>query len=426
MKAKITNSLIKTLTPREGPYEVADRSMSGFLARVQPTGSVTYYYSYRPAKGGRNRIKVGSHPSITATQARKNAEGFAALVYQGKDPQGLKKEERLALEKAKYNTLESFIGQKYHDWTLNNQKTGADTIKLLETNFGHLYRKNMSEITRWDLESWKIKCTKKGLKPTTINRRLAAFKALLNKAVEWNLIPDNPIRDVKLAKVDDSPKVRFLSEDEENNLRTALKIRDSEIRKSRDSANEWRIVRNITTYPNIDSRYSDYLEPMVLLCLNTGLRRNELFNLKWVDINFDNSNLSVEGRTSKSGRTRHIPLNDEAQSILCDWQKQSDGPLVFASPVTGEKFENIKKSWTNLREKAGIPDFRFHDLRHTFASNLAMKGVDLLTIKELLGHSTIKMTEKYSHLAKNHKKEAVNKLSSQQRDTSKVSNLKQH
>ena len=149
---------------------------------------------------------------------------------------------------------------------------------------------------------------------------------------------------------------------------------------------------------------------MVILALNTGLRRGELFNLSWKDIDLDKRQLTVEGSTSKSGQTRHIRLNHKAHPVLADWEKQSDGVIVFASPVTGERFDNIKRSWESLRERAGLENFVFHDLRHTFASKLAMAGQDLYVIKDLLGHSTVQMTEKYAHLSPDLKANAVEML----------------
>ena len=149
---------------------------------------------------------------------------------------------------------------------------------------------------------------------------------------------------------------------------------------------------------------------MVLLSLNTGLRRGEIFSLRWQDVDFVKKSLIVEGETSKSGQSRHVSLNSEAVSILREWKNQCEGGIVFASPVTGLRFQHIKRSWSRLRDRGGITDFRFHDLRHTFASNLVMAGVDLYTVKELMGHSTIQMTERYAHLAPEHKASAVEKL----------------
>jgi len=123
----------------------------------------------------------------------------------------------------------------------------------------------------------------------------------------------------------------------------------------------------------------------------------------------------VRGHGAKSGNTRYIPLSDDALSTLRAWREQTSSPrLVFPSPVTGGRMDNIRKSWASLIKLANIQNFRFHDLRHSFASNLAMTGADLNTIRELLGHASIEMTLRYAHLTPGHKAAAVAMLNSQQ------------
>lgn len=419
MKAHITASQIKSLQPSGKPYEVVDDEIKGFLARVQPTGTISYYFSYRSKDGARKRTRLGKHPGTTASAARKAAEKLNATVVQGGDPQLDKKQARAqreqanaAKERAKHETLEGFIKLKYAPWALSHQKRGNETIQLLESNFRQFYGKKLSDITGWDIQKWRTERGKKNLKPSTINRRVTTLKALMNKAVEWDVIPINPLNKIKPIKIDRNSRVRYLSAEEELSLRQAMDDRESDIRKGRMSGNAWREVRGYRTLPPLDAAFADYLKPMVILALNTGLRRGELFNLSWKDIDLEKKQLTVEGTTAKSGQTRHIPLNQEAWEVLAGWQKQSDGALVFPSPVTGERFDNIKRSWESLRERAGLEDFVFHDLRHTFASKLAAAREDLYVIKELLGHSTIQMTEKYAHLSPERKVSAVEKLTS--------------
>lgn len=148
-----------------------------------------------------------------------------------------------------------------------------------------------------------------------------------------------------------------------------------------------------------------------MISLNTGLRRGELFNLYWNDINFDRAILTIKGDTAKSGKTRHVPLNSIAMQSLKDWQlvAQHDD-LVFANNKTQKVFMHVKKAWASVLDKANIKDFRWHDMRHHFASKLVMEGVDLNTVRELLGHADIKMTLRYAHLAPEHKANAVAKL----------------
>jgi integrase len=151
---------------------------------------------------------------------------------------------------------------------------------------------------------------------------------------------------------------------------------------------------------------------MVILSLNTGLRQGELFSLCWENISqVPHPQLCVLGFRAKSGKTRYIPLNTTCQNILSEWKRQtgaSHGP-VFPNRE-GKAFNNVKRSWASLLKDAEIKAFRWHDMRHHFASSLAMKGIDLNTIRELLGHSDLKMTLRYSHLCKTHTLSAVERL----------------
>jgi integrase len=148
----------------------------------------------------------------------------------------------------------------------------------------------------------------------------------------------------------------------------------------------------------------DHLSPVVLLAMNTGMRRGELLSLEWSDLDLGAKIITVQARKAKSGKQRHIPLNAEALRVVTKWRDQCDG--------VGQVFEpqDVKKGWGALLTTAKITGFRFHDLRHHFASKLVMAGVDLNTVRELLGHSDITMTLRYAHLGPEHLAAAVEKL----------------
>jgi len=154
----------------------------------------------------------------------------------------------------------------------------------------------------------------------------------------------------------------------------------------------------------------DYLEPMVLIAMNTGLRRGELLNLLWSDVDLENADLTVAAEGSKTRRVRHVPLKPAAQKLFKDWRSScASRTHVFASP-RGERFITVKTAWLALLKQAQIEDFRFHDLRHHFASRLVMEGVSLATVRELLGHADYAMTLRYAHLERKQRKEAVDVL----------------
>ena len=183
----------------------------------------------------------------------------------------------------------------------------------------------------------------------------------------------------------------------------------AELKAERRRYNQWREVRGYEPYPSLDEvTFADYLKPLVILDINTGMRRGELFSLTWENIELKQRTLTIEGEDAKSGKTRHISLNDDAFAVLLAWRNQTDSKgLVFPSPVTGRRLDNIKRSWGTLVKDAKLENFRFHDLRHSFASKLVMAGVDLNTVRELLGHGSIEMTLRYAHLAPEHKAAAV-------------------
>ena len=211
---------------------------------------------------------------------------------------------------------------------------------------------------------------------------MTVIKAALAWAKKNKLIRHNQIATLERLTEDDSNvSWRYLSSDERTRLLVAL---------------------NGTTRG---------MYTIVILALNTGIRRNAIFSLKWNDINFEERNIRLNASSAKSRRVSYIPLNDAAYNALVEWKLLSpESELVFPSPVTGKKLNNVKSSWKTLLKAAEIENFRWHDMRHDFASRLVMAGVDLNTVRELMTHSDIKMTLKYAHLAPDIKTIAVNKL----------------
>lgn len=403
MRAIISNSLLKQVKPGNEPIEIRDDQIKGLVLRIQPTGLMTYYVEYDRGK----RMKLGRHPVMTPAQAREMAKQTLGQVYQGADPMAAKR-------RAKANSYISFIDELYKPWAETHLRSYKNTIGRLRSNFRDFHNFKLHEITPWIVEKWRSARMKAGLKTSTINRDISDLKSCLSKAVQWGLIDDHPIKAVKKSREDILASPRFLSEKEEIRLRECLDVREEELRLQRDRYNQWRNQRHLKPISNLRQyTFADHLKPLVLLSLNTGMRRGELFNLRWNAIDFSNELLTIHGDKAKSGKTRHIPLNSEALSILRQWKEQCGidcGNAVVFPGKDGKPLDNVNKSWWSLLEMAGIDDFRWHDMRHTFASNLVMAGVDLNTVRELLGHSDYKMTLRYAHLAPKHKANAVARL----------------
>jgi integrase len=249
------------------------------------------------------------------------------------------------------------------------------------------------------------------LSRVTINNHIAALRAALNRATEWGVVDTMPLGKLKRRATDENAVVRYLSADEEARLRTALDARDDRRRAGRESANAWRREREHEEFPAY-GKYTDHVTPLVLLALNTGLRRGELLRLQWRDLDLERRVVTVRGEDAKTGQTRHVSLNSEAATVATAWRPTPCDPeaFVFASSDESTPRAYIRKAWSDVLNVALVNAFRFHDLRHTFASNLVMAGVDLNTVCELLGHKSVAMTLRYAHLAPEHKAAAVETL----------------
>ncbi|MES1924704.1 site-specific integrase [Salinisphaera sp. T31B1] len=400
MKAKITQRSVEVAKAGAKPYEIRDTTLPGFLCRVQPSGRKSYVIEY--ARG--RRMTIGNAAVLTPAQAREKAKEVLGQAAAGEDPG----QER---RRAKASTLRGFIEHEYRPWVRVHRKHGDAWCDVIMRVFASLADDPLASITQHKVEKVRTARLNAGIKPATVNRNVTCLRGALTHAVRSGYITEHPLADMASVDTDSSSKVRYLTADEARRLRAALQARDDEARTARVSANAWRKARSRPVLPAIPvGGYGDHLTPLVLVSLNTGARRGEMFSLEWPDVDFDLKQITIRGETSKKNRTRHVPLNAEALGALRQWRDQTGGQgLVFAGRG-GERLDNVRKAWAGVLGDANITAFRWHDLRHTFASWLVMRGVDLNTVRELLGHGDIKMTLRYAHLAPQHKADAVAKL----------------
>lgn len=401
MLATINNSLLSKLRPADKPYDVRDDKLTGFLIRVNVSGKLVFMCEYARGK----RVTIGKVGVLTPMQARDQAKEILADVIKGIDPKQPKKASSIS-------SFKMFIESEYGPWVTTYRKNGTATVARIRSCFyKSLQDEKLEEITTLLIERWRTERLKQGIKTSTINRDIIALRACLSKAVEWGIINTHPLKNLKLSRVDANTKIKYLTQEEEQRLRAALDLREQSLRQKRNSANNWRSQRNYDLLPSFeDAIFVDHLKPMVLLSINTGLRRGEMFALTWNNIDFKSSTLTITGEIAKSGKTRHIPLNKEALYVLEKWHRQTNSQHFVFLSTRDTSFYSIKKAWAGLLRKANIDNFRWHDLRHHFASRLVMASIDLNTVRELLGHSDIQMTLRYAHLAPEHKAEAVARL----------------
>jgi len=366
-------------------YQIHDTAIPGLVLRVQPTGVKVWKLIQ-----DRKPRTLGRMPVMTFGMAK----GKAEAILRGEDPDAVE-DDRAALM-----TFDVFLTDHYQDWVEANHSQPEETMaRLRRFDIGEI---RLDEIRLADIETWRVKRQKNGISHSTINRDLSSLKAALQKAWDWELLDNHPLARLKQLKVDRRPVVRYLTQDEEKRLYAALQARDTLMREARVSANKHREERGYELYPNLGT-YAENLTPLVLLAINTGLRRGELWNLTWRDIDLRRKMLTVRGKGAKSGQTRHIPLNTAALEAI----KTHRGEVVPMPNVPVFGTAEFRTAFNALLDKAKIQDFRFHDLRHTFASKLVMAGVPLNTVRELMGHSSLEMTLIYAHLAPENLRDAV-------------------
>lgn len=402
---KLSDKVVAGLEPADKIYDVWDSEIKGFLVRVSTTGNKSFRLSYRNQDGKRQTFTIGRFGNVTTAQARDIAKTKIGQVITGIDVQA---EERSKVIQRTL-TLSEFIEQHYAAWRAVNRKNADLTLNRIKLNFYPAFRNTaLDKITVAKVEHWRTKKLSAGVSKETTNRDIADLRSALNSAATWDLIKVSPLNKLKASKVDRSPKVRYLSVDEEKALRLALQERDQKIRDARARGRQHRIARGHDPLPPIDqTQYGDHITPMVLVSILTGMRQGELFGLRWQNVDFDRRVITIEGDDSKSGQTRHIPMNKECFAVMQQWQSQQPNTVLVFTSDDGQPFNNVKKAWANLLKSAGIESFRWHDLRHHFASRLVMAGADLNTVRELLGHSSIAVTLRYAHLAHEHKAKAV-------------------
>jgi integrase len=407
MKIKFTQSSVNNLKSTGKGYWITDGGCENLRLYIGATGKKTWYSRYRNDAGKTQSQKLGTASAISVAQAREMALDIAVRVAKG---QSVKKEK--AIEKI---TLGPLIENLYRPWVTAYRRSGSATMDMLRSTFSFLFNHPVENITIVEIEKWRLSRVADGTKASTVNRLLGALQSAINWAVKQGITPLNPIARMEcLQETDSDAKVRYLSDDERERLMAALDAREDKMRAARGNHNGWLVERKHRRKPSLGEIYVDYLKPLVLLSLNTGARRGNLLSLTWGDIDFNAGTMLFRAAVSKSGKTHRIPMNDIVAETLIAWRNQaadiSQDALVFQSPKTGEKLENCNTAWEGVLRAAKIENFRWHDMRHDFASRLVMLGENLNTVRELLGHSDMKMTMKYAHLAPDVKHSAVQKL----------------
>ncbi|HKJ10337.1 MAG TPA: site-specific integrase, partial [Gammaproteobacteria bacterium] len=374
MPIEITQHLVAQSGPRERPYELRDSVQPGLILRVQPSGVKRYYAEVARGK----RVVLGPAPAVTPKQARNLAKSKIGAHVDGKDVS--RKRGRKA-----QTTLRAFLEGDYWDHHLRHRKSGKATQSRILAAWAPFLDKDMGDLDAAKIAEHRSKRQAAGVLPQTLNRDRTTLLSLLNNAAERAILEANPLAGAALKQLQtaDDRRVRWLGQrDELEDIRdpdTGTKVGERE-----------RFLQALEHAP-------DYLRQMALLVLNTGLRRGEVFDLRWEHVSIERRTLTVHASTAKTSKTRHVPLNDEAAAVLQELadDKHETG-LVFVNKKTEARYDTVKKSWATLVKRARLHDFHFHDCRHDFASRLVQAGVDLYVVRDLLGHSSLQLTERYA------------------------------
>jgi integrase len=270
----------------------------------------------------------------------------------------------------------------------NNEGHKVDTYRItrLKEEFGN----RSAEIPIHELRTW---FDDQEWEPGSYNRFKTVLSLIYRLGMENKKVSSNPAKLLK-HKREDNGRVRFLNQYE------PLPTDNEDLKPYKDEESCLRAV--------IKAEYARHM-PELDIALNTGMRRKEQYlRIDWNCVDLSRRDLYIP--PSKNGKSRHVPLNDEAFAAFKELHQRTGGkgPIFVAN--NGERLLGPRHWFEDAIEKAAIRDFTWHDLRHTFASRLVMAGVDLRTVADLMGHKNIQMTMRYAHLAPAHKLAAVERL----------------
>lgn len=343
------------------------KGLKGIFER--PQGSGCWWIRYVDAVGVERREKAGTKSIATQLYRKRKQQAL----------EGKKLPEKLRSKTVTFNELMDDAIEHCEDHAV----PGADgryscRVELIR---GGLGSSGIDTITPQQISRWLSKARRDNdWRPATANRYKAMVSLAFRLGIENGKCQQNPARMVRRLR-ENNERIRFLSEDEEKRLRAA-----------------------------IEAEYPERM-PELEIVLNTGMRKGEQYGLNWADVDLVARRITL--RRTKNGSVRHIPLNKAALQAFQDlWEKSTGEGEVFISAHGVDPLQNPRYWWDSVIEEAGLLDFHWHDLRHTFASRCIMAGVDLRTLQQLLGHKTLQMVVRYTHLSQSHELAAVEKLCS--------------
>lgn len=382
----LSDSVVESLVcpPGRKHWEVFDALIKGFYVDVLPSGRMSFRLRFHDGLAKRS-VTLGNARVITVVEAREMArdrlrqimvlDPLRPVVLQGVGP----------------TVADFFLGQ-YLSYVKTYKRSWETDLSVIRNHVVPILgASNMGSLTSLDVARFVNSMQSRHYAPGTVNRLLVLLRYGFTLAQRWKVpgIQGNPVKEVKNLRNDNKIE-RFLTKEKMADLMAA--VRQSE---------------------------SAMLQHIVLYLLYTGARKREVLDATWGDIDWERKSWRIP--KTKSGKIRHIPLSVGALQLLsalrdqtmpspessyvarAEWSRQP----IFANPKTGLPYISFYYSWDAARKRAGLPDLRVHDLRHSFASFLVNAGRSLYEVQELLGHADIKTTSRYAHLSRDRLAEAV-------------------
>ena len=364
-KYTLTQAFVEKATCQADKKKIdyCDTKTTGLLLKVFPSGKKVFYLRCYNLRKKLMEIKLAPANVLKLSQVRELALQHLAEIAMGRDPfeakKGLKNVPIFAV----------FVAEFYLPH-IKTYKRSVETDQSLLKNhlLPALGKMHLDEILRGDMVKLFAKHRETHM-PGSTNRIIILSRYIFNLALKWETpgVTRNPTAGIPLLP-ENNKKERFLTEEEAKRLFAVLEESEAPM-----------------------------LKYIVAMLLFTGARKNELLQSKWSDFNLEKQQWTIE--FNKSGKPRYVPLSEAALQVLRSLPRIKGCLYPFANPDTQKPFVQIYYAWDTARKKAGMPDLRIHDLRHSFASFLVNNGESLYCVQKLLGHTQIKTTQRYSHLS---------------------------
>jgi integrase len=364
-RVSLSTAFVKSVACPDGQKKIEyfDCAQRGFLLEVRCSGGKTYYQRYSDIRGRERQFKIGPANMLSLAAARRKGRAVVAEVLTGiTDPQDRRAELRTV------PTLAEFVRDRYLPHIKSYKRSWTTDETVLRVHVQPVLGATFIDVLRADQIMTIVQnMQKKGYATGTTNRVVIVLRHLFNLARKWRVpgITENPTAGIALAP--DVTRERFLSFEDMQRLIVSIE------------KDENRVAARA-----------------IMLLLLTGARRNEITQARWDYVDWEKRKLLVP--LSKSGKPRTIALNNAALELLRRMRSEIPGPYIVPSGVTGAPPPSLFFPWNRIRERAGLPDLRLHDLRHSFASFLVNRGISLYVVQELLGHGHARYTQRYAHL----------------------------